>query len=250
MQGDCLDRMSEIADNSINMILCDLPYGVTQNHWDYIIPVEPMWVHYRRMLCPNGLVVLTATQPFASMLVMSNVDMFKYDLIWNKTIASGQLNVNKQPLRTHEHVLIFYKKPPVYNEQKTPGEPYSIKREAKYSNQNYGTQKANAKVNDGYRHAKSVITVSNPRIKGGHPTQKPNELLEMLIKTYTNPDQTILDNCMGSGSTGVAAINLSRKFIGIENDPTYFTMAISNLEEAIASTYLGQDICDYIDIDQ
>lgn len=229
INGECLAEMAKIKDHSIDMILVDLPYGTTQNKWDEIIPFDKMWEQFDRIIKENGVVVLTATQPFTSKLIMSNVDNFKYDIIWEKTISSGQLNVKRQPLRNHESVLVFFKKQPTYNEQKTKGEPYSINRKANYADGNYGKQKDNSKVNDGYRHAKSVLKISNPRIKGGHPTQKPLELMEILIKMYTNPGDTVLDCCMGSGTTGVAAKKLDRNFIGIELDETYFKKASARI---------------------
>jgi site-specific DNA-methyltransferase (adenine-specific) len=227
--GDCLKIMSSIESNSVDMILCDLPYGVTNNKWDEVIDLPSLWKHYERIIKKNGVVALTATQPFTSQLVMSNRKMFKYDLIWEKTISSNQLNVRFQPLRSHESILIFYAKPSTYNEQKTIGKPYSIKRKGLYNDGNYNKQSSSEKKNDGFRHARSVIKISNPRIKGGHPTQKPIELLEYLIKTFTNPGDTVLDNCMGSGSTGIACKNLNRSFIGIEMDTRYFDMAKQTL---------------------
>ncbi len=245
---DCIKSLDKIPEKSVNLVLCDLPYGVTQNKWDHIIPPEQLWPKLERIITDNAAIILTATQPFASLLITSNLSMFKYDLIWSKTIASGQLNVKRQPLRTHEHILVFYKKQPTYNEQKTKGEPYSISRKANYANENYGAQKENSKVNDGYRHAKSVLTISNPRIKGGHPTQKPDELLTNLIKTYSNPGDMVLDCCMGSGSTGVAAIGEGRSFIGMENDSTYFDMALGNIKTKIGQTYVGTDADEFITI--
>jgi len=233
VNGDCLKVMKDIPDGSIDMILCDLPYGVTNNKWDVVIDLDDMWEQYERVIKENGAIVLTATQPFTSQLVMSNIDIFKYDMIWEKTIASNQLNVKIQPLRNHESILVFYKKQPTYNEQKTKGDPYSINRKADYMDGNYNKQKPSSKKNNGYRHAKSVIKISNPRIKGGHPTQKPNELLEYLIKTFTNKGDVVLDNCMGSGSTGAACRNLQRGFFGIELDKRYFNMAKKIREEGL-----------------
>lgn len=228
-KGDCLEILPNLVDKSIDMIFCDLPYGVTNNKWDSVIDLDRLWVEYKRLIKDNGAIVLTATQPFTSRLVNSNPKWFKYDLVWEKTIASGQLNVRHQPLRVHESILVFYNKKPVYNEQKTKGDPYEIKRKADYKNDSYNKQKSSEKKNDGYRHARSVIKISNPRIKGGHPTEKPVELLEYLIKVYSNEGDTILDNCMGHGSTGVACLNLNRNFIGIELDDRYFQVATNKL---------------------
>ena len=164
--------------------------------------------------------------------MMSNIDMFKYDIIWEKTINSGQLNVKKMPLRSHENILIFYNKNRTYNEQKTKGEPYKIKR-TDTTGDGYGGQKGSEKNNEGYRHARSVIKISNPRKKGGHPTQKPVELMEYLIKAYTNEGDTVLDCCMGCGSTGIAAVKNNRKFIGIEMEKKYFDVASKDITDQI-----------------
>jgi site-specific DNA-methyltransferase (adenine-specific) len=229
-QGDAFAFMSSIKDKGIDLICTDLPYGITQNKWDSILPLDKMWAEFNRVITDRGAIVLTASQPFAAKLICSNESNFRYDLIWEKTIASGQLNVNRMPLRVHESILVFYKKTPVYNEQKTVGTPYKISRKIT-SNANYGLQKANSKENDGYRHARSVIKISNPRIKGGHPTQKPLELMELLIKMYSKPGDTVLDCCMGSGTTGVAAQRLNRVFYGSELDKRYFATAEKRIRE-------------------
>ena len=230
IHGDALEEMSKLEDESIDLILVDLPYGVTNNKWDVVIPLDDMWSQFNRVKKANTAMIFTATQPFTSILIMSNLKQFKYDLVWEKTICSGQLNVKHQPMRAHESILVFYDKIPTYNEQKTSGEPYKINRKAQYSENSYNSQKPNKKINDGFRHARSVFKVSNPRIKGGHPTQKPNELLEILIKTYSNENDVVLDCCMGSGSTGVAALNLRRKFIGIEKEMKYYDLSKKNIE--------------------
>ena len=209
-------QLNKIEEKTIDIICTDLPYGCTKNKWDLIIPVEYMWEKFNKIIKDNGVIVLTATQPFASILIGSNLDNFKYDLIWEKTISSGQLNVKNQPLRSHEHILVFYKQKPTYNEQKMPGTPYSINRKVKNNENNYNKQKDSFKVNDGFRHAKSVIKISNPRIKGGHPTQKPIELIDYILKTYSNENDLVLDCCMGSGTTAESAIKLNRRFYGIE----------------------------------
>lgn len=227
--GDCLIEMEKIPSLSVDMVLVDLPYGTTQNKWDAIIPFEQMWSSLLRITKPNGALVFTATQPFSSKLVMSNLPLFKYEIIWEKTICSGQLNVKRQPLRNHESILVFYKEQPTYNEQKTIGIPYKINRKIKFKAQGYGVQKDSSKINDGFRHAKSVIKVSNPRIKGGHPTQKPIELMAYLIKTFTNENEVVLDCCMGFGTTGEACLILNRRFIGIELDEKYFNVAKNRL---------------------
>ena len=229
--GDAIEQMKLLSDNSVDFICVDLPYGTTQNKWDTIIPFEPLWEQFNRVGKETAAMVFTATQPFTAKIVMSNLDNFKYDLIWEKTISSGQLNVSHMPMRNHESILVFYRKKPTYNEQKTIGKPYTINRKGEYKEGNYGEQKATKKENTGYRHAKSVIKISNPRIKNGHPTQKPVELMEYLIKMFTNEGDTVLDCCMGAGTTGEAALNLKRKFIGIELDTSYFISSQERLEK-------------------
>lgn len=230
--GDCLELMPNIDTGSIDLILADLPYGTTRNKWDAVIPFDLMWAEYERIIKPNGAIVLTAAQPFTSALVMSNPKLFKYEWIWSKTIGSGQLNAKKQPLRTHESVLVFYKNPPTYNPQMTEGKPYHAKRKATYEGPGYNQQRPNETKNDGYRLPKSVLDVPNPRIKGGHPTQKPVSLMEYLIKTYTNEGELVLDNVVGSGTTAVAAINTNRHFIALEKDENYYQISQDRIEEA------------------
>lgn len=232
IHGEAIECMKKMPDKSIDMILCDLPYGTTQNKWDIIIPFEPMWEQYQRVIKENGAIVLTATQPFSSLLVGSNLKLFKYEMIWEKTISSGQLNVGHQPLRSHESILVFYEKIPTYNEQLEKGTPYSIKRTGDYKEGNYSQQKSSEKKNDGYRHARSVLKMSNPRIKNGHPTQKPLALMEHLIRIYTNENDVVLDCCMGHGTTGEAAIRNNRKFYGIELDKDYFNTSKERIEKA------------------
>lgn len=233
--GDCLKVMKDIPDKSVDLILCDLPYGTTRNKWDIVIPLEPLWKEYERIIKDNGAIVLTAVQIFASHLVMARPQMFKYDIIWKKTIASGQLNVNNQPLRLHEHILVFYKKQPTYNQQLTKGKPYSIEREGNYKGESYNKQTASSKENNGFRHPTSVLEIPNPRIKNGHPTQKPVELFRWIIKTYTNKGDLVLDNCIGSGTTAVACLETSRNYIGIELDKKYCNMAKNRIKSKIES---------------
>lgn len=243
IQGDCLEVMTRIVPSSIDMILCDLPYGTTRNKWDSIIPLDKLWEQYLRIIKPNGVIALTAVQIFASQLIMSQPKLFKYDLVWEKTISSGQLNVNKQPLRLHEQILIFYNMQPTYNQQFSRGTPYSINRKVTFKGESYNKQKDSHKTNNGFRHPTSIIKVPNPRIKGGHPTQKPIALFEYLIKTYTNEGDVILDNCIGAGTTAIAALNTKRHFIGIELLEKYCTIASLNIAKTLKE-YINETIYD------
>jgi site-specific DNA-methyltransferase (adenine-specific) len=231
LHGDCLELMKDIPDKSVDMILCDLPYGMTANKWDTIIPLEPLWEQYKRVIKDNGAIVLTASQPFTSMLVMSNIKWFKYEWIWDKIAASGHLNAKRRPLKRHENILVFYKRLPVYNPQFTKGEPYDNGFSLRES-ENWGKQVAvSCKNESGRRYPTSLIVKSNANRRNRlHPTQKPVALFEYLIKTYTNEGETVLDNCMGSGTTGVACVNTNRNFIGIELDDKYFKIAKERIE--------------------
>ena len=233
MQGDCLERMKEIPDGSVDMVLADPPYGVTACKWDSIIPLEPMWVELKRVIKPNGAIVMTASQPFTSVLVCSNPKMFKDDFVWVKNKRTGFLNAKKQPLRSKEDILVFYSKQTTYNPQKTTGhKPVNSYTKRTSDGDTVGATKQGIK--GGGSTKRYPINVLNFPIvnqdgssNGGrlHPTQKPVELMEYLIKTYTNESETVLDFAMGSGTTGVACKNLNRKFIGIELDKDYFDVA-------------------------
>lgn len=231
---DAFKLLDEQAEHSVELICVDLPYGTTQNKWDSVLPFKEMWEKFYRVLKPTGVIVLTASQPFTSLLVASNIDGFKYEIIWEKTVGSGQLNIKRQPLKVHESILVFHSSSKsTYNEQKTTGaKPYSITRKNAKSEGCYGKQESSSKVSSGERHAKSVIKISNPRIKGGHPTQKPTELMEYIIKTFSNRGDTVLDCCSGSGSTGEAALLTGRNFIGSELDKEYFKKANTRLKKA------------------
>ena len=224
MQGDCLERMKEIPDGSVDMVLTDPPYGITACKWDSVIPFEPMWEQLKRVTKKNGAIVMTASQPFTSALVMSNVKMFKYDWTWRKPKGTGHLNAKKMPMRDKEDVLVFYSAPCTYNPQFSEGSPYKSKAGTSMT-ESYGDYKKFGYDNNGKRYPKQVIDF--PVVERGtvHPTQKPVALMEYLIKTYTNEGETVLDFTMGSGTTGVAAKNLNRSFIGIELDETYFNIA-------------------------
>lgn len=236
-KGDCLEVMKSIPDKSIDMILCDLPYAQTKNQWDTIIPFDRLWEQYNRIIKDNGAIVLFANGMFTAELMMSNKKMWRYNLVWDKVLTSGFLNANRMPLRQHEDICVFYKKLPTYNPQKFEGKPNHSKGKPKENknNNNYGTFNFvdNSKELGDMKHPTSIITVSKPHpSKMLHPTQKPVDLLEFLIKTYTNEGELVLDNCMGSGSTGVACLNTNRKFIGIELDDKYFEIAENRLKEA------------------
>lgn len=232
-QGDCLELMNGIPDGSVDMILCDLPYGTTKNKWDSIIPFDRLWEQYERIIKGNGAILLFSVEPFTSFLVTSNARLFRYDLIWYKTKGSDFLNANRKPLRAHENICVFYKKQPTYNAQKTDGKPYKDKS-GETTSSNFGKFNGNyhTENKDGKRFPLSVLRFCSENNRGKqHPTQKPTALLEWLIKTYSNDGETVLDNCMGSGSTGVACVNTGRNFIGIELDKDYFAIAKKRIEE-------------------
>ena len=227
MNGDCLDLMKTIPDGSVDMILTDPPYGTTACKWDTVIPFEPMWAELKRIIKPNGAIVLFGSEPFSSLLRCSNLKMFKYDWIWEKSKATGFLNSKKQPLRAHEIISVFYSKPPTYTPQMTEGVAYNKGvRKEQTQNDVYGSFDQVEVKSNGLRFPRSVQHFKKAASEGGfHKTQKPVALLEYLIKTYTQECETVLDFTMGSGSTGVAALNTNRKFIGIELDETYFSIA-------------------------
>ena len=222
LHGDCLDLLNVVPSGSIDLILCDLPYGTTQNKWDSVIPLEPLWKEYKR-IC-TGAIVLTAQTPFDKVLGVSNLEMLKYEWIWEKTNASGHLNANKAPMKAHENVLVFYQKQPTYNPQKTSGHERKTATRIGFST-NYGEQRMTS-YDSTERYPRSVLTIPSDKQKSSlHPTQKPVALMEYFIRTYTNEGDTVLDNCMGSGTTGVACKNLGRNFIGMESDAAYFDIA-------------------------
>lgn len=233
MKGDCLEMMKLIPEGSVDMVLCDLPYGTTQNKWDAVIPFDALWTEYRRVGKENCAFVLTAQPPFDKVLGCSNLAMLKYEWIWEKTKATGHLNAKKQPMKAHENVLVFYGQQATYNPQKTTGgKPYKGSGGASKLD-NYGSFGTHREENtDGSRYPRSVLLFPS---EGStvHPTQKPVALMEYLIRTYTNEGDKVLDNTMGSGTTGVAAINTGRKFIGIERDDKYFAIAQKRIEDAL-----------------
>lgn len=232
--GDCLELMKDISDKSVDMILCDLPYGTTACKWDVIIPFDKLWENYNRIIKDNGAILLFGGQPFTSKLILSNESLFKYELIWHKTRNSFPFFAKIRPLPQHENILIFYKNKPIYNPQKTKSEkPYKINKNTsgRTSGEKEGKEWNGESVTSNERFPNSVLTISNPsRECGFHPTQKPVELCEYLIKTYTNEGDLILDNCAGSGSTLVAAKNLNRFYIGIEKEEKYYNICLERLK--------------------
>lgn len=221
--------MKQIGDGTIDLVLCDLPYGTTQNKWDAVIPFDSLWEQYNRVAKPNAAFVLFAQGLFYVDLVNSNRANFRYDIVWDKQLKSGFLNANVMPLRVHEQIAVFYKSKPTYNPQKVKGQPTHSKGTAVFTkdvtNNNYGDYTPVENIND-MKYPSSILSYQKPHPSVSvHPTQKPVELLEYLIKTFTNEGDTVLDNTMGSGSTGVACLNTNRNFIGIELDDNYFDIA-------------------------
>lgn len=229
VHGDCLEVMENIKDGSIDMIMADLPYNTTRNHWDSLIDLKELWIQYERVIKDNGAIVLTAQTPFDKVLGASNLKLLKYEWIWEKTSATGHLNAKKMPMKAHENILVFYKKLPTYNPIKTQGHVRKVSK---------AEHKVNSKMSTNYnptglttydsteRYPRSVLKFPNDKQKTAlHPTQKPVALMEYLIKTYTNPGELVLDNVAGSGSTAIAAMNTGRNFIAIEKDESYFNLA-------------------------
>lgn len=239
LHGDTIQAMTKLPDHSIDLILCDLPYQVTQAKWDILIPFDELWREYKRLIKDHGAIVLFSQQPFTSQLVMSNPKMFRYEIIWNKVRTTGFLNANRMPLKQHENILVFYKKLPTYNPQMVDGGSPSHSRgkagTAKnrvYGNFNMVSDSPSTRSTQKF--PTDIYTVSNKVGKDTvHPTQKPVELLAWLIKTYSNENDVVLDNTMGSGSTGVACVNTSREFVGIELNDDYFEIAEGRINHAI-----------------
>lgn len=231
--GDCLELMPEIKDASIDMILCDLPYGTTQCKWDSIIPFDKLWEQYERIIKPNGAIVLFGAEPFSSHLRLSNLKLYKYDWIWDKIKGTGFLNAKRQPMRNHEIISVFYKGQCIYNPQKTFGHKNKKSFRAKHLQTDvYGEMANDYQYESTERYPRSIQEFSSDTQNSSlHPTQKPVALLEYLIKTYTNEGDLILDNCIGSGSTIIACLNTNRKFIGIEKEEKYFEIAQKRINE-------------------
>lgn len=226
--GDCIDVMAGLAAGSVDLVLSDVPYGQTQNAWDKPIPFAPMWEQLHRVTKPTAAVILMAAQPFASRLICSNERDFRYDLIWHKNKPTGFLNAKKQPLRIHEHILVFYRKPPFYEPQMTTGhKPGNYARQVKHS-ANYGAQTPTEYGGSTERYPTSVIPIpiiNNDDPEKQHPTQKPVDLMSWLIRSYSAPGEMVLDIAAGSGTTAIAAIREGRRCVCIESNPEYFNAA-------------------------
>ena len=230
-KGDCLELMKEIPDESIDFICCDPPYGTTSIKWDSVLDFDKMWEQYGRIIKPKGVICLFGSQPFSAQLICSKLEWFRYELVWNKNKCGSPGLAKKRPMKTHENILIFYKNAGgTYNPQMTEGKPFKRKSKnkegyvGKKNDHGYGLKPRKEFENKGTRYPKSILNISRnfSAQQQIHPTQKPVPLMEWLIKTYSNEGEIVLDNCMGSGSTGVAAVRLNRKFIGMEYDDQYF----------------------------
>ncbi len=231
MMGDCLERMADIADGSVDMVMCELPYGTTACKWDSVIPFEPLWAHYRRVAKRNAAIVLTASQPFTTALIASNMREFKYCWVWEKEQGVNFQLAKKQPLKVHEDVVVFSQWQTAYNPQGLIDCDISKSNKGKGGSLGHCASEA---VRSTYKQTKSGYPRSIQKFgreRGLHPTQKPVALMEYLIRTYTQEGDTVLDNCMGSGTTGVACVNTGRNFIGIEKDQMYYEIAKRRISE-------------------
>jgi len=238
--GNCLNLMPEIETGSIDMILCDLPYGTTQNKWDTVIDFNLLWEQYERIIKSNGAIVLTASQPFTSALIMSNPKIYKYNWVYSKNKSTGFLNAKKQPLNDYEDICVFYKKQCTYNPQMTIAETIYKRGEVKRKKSDcYGNEKDFKQVDNGLRYPKRIQYFNNNKTQEQiHSTQKPIPFMEYLIKTYTNEGELVLDNCIGSGTTAIACINTKRNFIGIEQEQKYFEIANKRIADLQSQTVL------------
>ena len=237
VNADCFEVFPFIEYKSIDAIICDLPFGTTACKWDSILPLDKLWNEYKRVLKPNGVILLTASQPFTTVLIGNDLKMFKYNLVWDKVAVTNPMLAKKQPMRCHEDILVFYDKQPTYNPQMRVGVKWSRAGKKQHTTDTLGQ---NTLFNNGsdeseMKYPKSIVTFSNAdKTKNEHPTQKPLELMEWLIKTYTNEGDAVLDNTMGSGTTNLACLKLNRKSIGIEKEKQYYDVAVRRL-----SSYCG-----------
>ena len=243
-QGDCLELMKQMEDKGVDLILCDLPYGVTQNKADEVIDLSKLWEQYKRIIKDDGTIVLTSQQPFTTDLINSNREMFKYELIWHKELPSGFLNANRQPLRVHENILIFYKSLGTYNPQKFKGNKNHSKGSMKTDvNNNYGIygKVDNTEELGEMKHPQSIISFMKPHpSKAKHPTEKPVELAEWIIQSYSNEGDLILDNCIGTGWTAIACKKFNRNFIGIDLNKDYILIAEERLTKQTGGFFSSQ----------
>ena len=236
LHGDCIEQMSRLPDNCIDLVLTDPPYGTTQNKWDSIIPLDQMWKELKRVTRPESAIVIMAMQPFTSAVVMSNPCMFKYEWVWQKSKGTGHLNAKRQPMRNKEDILVFYQKQCNYFPQMTVGTPYKNKAGKDHTStssmtDSYGEYSNFRNENTGFRYPKQILEIASVERNSVHPTQKPVALMEYLIKTYTKEKEIVLDFTMGSGTTGVACKNLNRSFVGIELNSDYFNLATKRIED-------------------
>lgn len=231
--GDCLDVMRDIPDGSVDMVLADPPYGTTACKWDSVIPLEPMWVHLKRVIKPNGVIVLMAQTPFDKVLGASNLSMLKYEWIWEKGSATGFFNAKKMPMKAHENTLVFYEKLPTYNAQMTTGHVRKTATKRRVDSECYGKAFKTSSYDSTERYPRTAQRFSSEKqYSSHHPTQKPVSLMEYFIKTYTNKKEVVLDFTIGSGTTAVACVNTHRNFIGIEKEPEYIEIAKRRIANA------------------
>ena len=235
--GDCLEVMKDIKDKSIDMILCDLPYGTTACKWDNVIPFNEMWDRINKLIKPNGAILLFGSEPFSSALRMSNIKNYRYDCKWLKSRKTGFQNVKRRPLKCYEDIMVFYKKQPTYNNTqliKLDKPIKSYRKNGKGGNLLNPLTTKKDRLQEYTNYNRDLLQFNNEHnVHCYHPTQKPVSLLEYLIKTYTNENEVVLDFTMGSGSTGIACINANRKFIGIEKDENYFNIAKERIENHV-----------------
>ncbi|MDK9853146.1 DNA-methyltransferase [Staphylococcus equorum] len=238
---DCLEGMKKIPDKSVDMILCDLPYGTTRNKWDSVIPFELLWKQYERVIKDKGAIVLTSSGMFTAELMMSNSKMLKYRMIWEKSKATNFLNAKKQPLRKYEEICVFYKKQPTYNPQMSVGNPYNKGTRKNQLTGSYGVFLPSEVKSEGNRYPNDIVYFKTAESEGKvyHPTQKPVALFEYLIKTYSNEGETVLDNCMGSGTTAIACINTNRNYLGFELDEEYHNIANERINSQLFNEFMG-----------
>lgn len=226
MQGDCLELLKTLPDNSVDFVCADMPYGTTKCKWDTIIPLKPLWEELKRVVKPRAAIALFSQTPFDKVLGCSNLPMLRYEWIWEKTNATGFFNAQKMPLKAHENVLVFYQKLPAYNAQKTTGHTRRTTARKNIGSEVYGEGAKETHYDSTERYPRSVLQFQSDRYKSNlHPTQKPLALLEYMVRTYSDEGDTVLDFCMGSGTSGVAAVTLDRNFIGMELEPKYFEIS-------------------------